>query len=79
VILKIMNYLPNFSKLRTYSSFIFILLCLWCFGQPVYGPGAGRGSVREWAAIDPGRVADWASQLPVGEAKREGIIGSAIV
>jgi len=74
-------HLPDFSKLRNGLSYIFssILLCLCCLGQPAYEQRAGPDPDRQWAAINPGRIADWASQLPVGEAKREGIIGSAIV
>jgi hypothetical protein len=73
--------LPDFSKLRSRSFEILfcVILCLCCFGQPAHEQGAGLDSPRQWAAIDSGRIADWAAQLPVGEAKREGIIGSAIV
>jgi hypothetical protein len=80
VILKIMN-LPDFSKLRSSSFEILfsVLLCLCCFGQSAHEQGAAQDPAGQWAAIDSGRIADWAAQLPVGEAKREGIIGAAIV
>jgi hypothetical protein len=73
--------LPDFSKLPSRSLEILsgILLCLCCLGQPAHEQRAGAEPVHELAAINPGRIADWASQLPVGEAKREGIIGTAFV
>jgi hypothetical protein len=71
---------PDFSKLRSGSLDILsiVFLCLGCLGLPSHPTPPEHDSV-QLAAIDQGRIANWASQLPIGEAKREGIIGSAIV
>jgi hypothetical protein len=72
----------DFSRWRNRSALIsFVtLICLGCLVQSDRPQGLARDlEVDQWAAIDSGRVADWAAQLPVGEAKREGIVGFVIV
>jgi hypothetical protein len=69
------------SSRRRLLLFSGILVCLGCqtpFERPQDITPALE--VGQWGVIESGgRIADWAAQLPVGEAKREGIIGVAIV
>jgi hypothetical protein len=74
-----MNYLPDFSKLLRPS---FVVLCgifICSLGLPAHGQAPGRDLAIRWGTFESDRIADWAAQLPAGEAQREGIIGSAIV
>lgn len=76
------GHLFDFSRVRGRSSHLFAatLVSVFCLTQTEcpQGPILDREG-HDWAAFDKGRVADWAAQLPVGEAKREGIVGFAIV
>jgi hypothetical protein len=72
----------DFSGFRNRSASISLgaLICLGCLAELDRPQGVARDlEVGQWAAADSGRLADWAAQLPVGEAKREGIVGFAIV
>ena len=76
------GHLSDFSRLRSRSSHILsgTLVCFCCFAQFERPKSVAHDwEVCDWAAVDQGRIADWAAQLPVGEAKREGIVGFAIV
>jgi hypothetical protein len=71
------NSAPSRRGLRLFSAALVCLGCLTQFERPQ--SAAPELEVTQWGVIESGRMADWAKQLPVGEAKREGIIGIAIV
>lgn len=76
------GHLFEFSRVRGRSSHFFAatLVSMFCLTQSQCPQGMTLDlEGPDWAAFDKGRIADWAAQLPVGEAKREGIVGFAIV
>jgi hypothetical protein len=79
-----MKYLPDFSRLQSrllnvVSCIAISVCCLWV---SVHGHAPRSGLTPQWGALDcdrhADRIADWAAQLPLGEALREGIVGFAI-
>jgi hypothetical protein len=77
---EIMNNLPDFSKLQSRSLDVFcgVFICLCCLGLPAHGQVPRPNLALQWATYDSDRIADWAAQLPAGEAQREGILGAVI-
>jgi hypothetical protein len=80
-----MNYPPDFSKLqsRVFDVFSCVIICLCCLGLWAHGQVSQSDLTLQRVALDSDRhadrIADWAAQLPLGEALREGIVGFAIV
>jgi hypothetical protein len=83
-----MNNPPDFSELpsRSFEVSSGVIICVCCLGLCL-GLAAHRQMPRshfapQWGALESDRladrIADWAAQLPMGEAQREGIIGYAI-
>jgi hypothetical protein len=80
-----MNYPPGFSKLRSRLVDVLpcVVICLCCLGLWPHGQVSQSDLTLQRVALDSDRhadrIADWAAQLPLGEALREGIVGYAIV
>jgi hypothetical protein len=76
------GHLFDFLRVWGTSTLIFsgALACFCCLTQFERPRVVAHDfKVCQWGVIESGRMADWAAQLPVGEARREGIIGVAIV
>lgn len=79
-----MNYPADFSKVRSRLSYALscVIICLCCLGLWAHGQVPRSDLTLQRVALDcdrhADRIADWAAQLPLGEALREGIVGYAI-